>query len=382
MAFTSTIVTADKPLSFSHPESQRLPYISQLDGFRFFAVVLVIFSHWIPFTIINKIPNGYIGVTFFFVLSGFLISSNLLYAKKSLTAGKTTLPHALKTFYIRRTLRIFPLYYFVIFLVLAGAPAAFEGHFLWYAAYIPNFYIFNAGHWPGMLSHLWSLGIEEQFYLLWPFLIFLTPWKRLNVLLWGTVAVCLGYRIFLLTLGISPSDWHAVLPLSCFDSFAIGSMFSLFITGTPELAESLLFKIIPWKGFVIAATCCIVAHFAGLYVVTGLFLSIASLYIIVQANRGYSGILKIILDNRGIRYLGKISYGLYIYHNFIPWLLRCLMGKEQRYPLPLPVLMDWSWLHGGLRLFLVEFLILIIIASISWYVLEHPVNRLKRYFVS
>ncbi|MEJ0081052.1 MAG: acyltransferase [Puia sp.] len=167
----------------------RLNYLPQLDSFRFFAVFLVIIYHWLPNNRINLIPNGYLGVTFFFVLSGFLISSNLLYQKRELDKGLISFSKAFKSFYIRRTLRIFPLYFLVIFLVFAIAPLAFGGHLLWYLTYTPNFLVFRMQGWPGMLSHFWSLGVEEQFYLVWPFMIFNIPLGFLKYLFSGIICL-------------------------------------------------------------------------------------------------------------------------------------------------------------------------------------------------
>ena len=126
---------------------KRLDFVPQLDSFRFFAVILVIIAHWILGNIINEIPNGYIGVTFFFVLSGFLISSNLLYVKEGIVASKITKLQALKIFYIRRTLRIFPLYYFALFALLLLLPKIYNDNFLWYVCYLPNIYFYHELHW-------------------------------------------------------------------------------------------------------------------------------------------------------------------------------------------------------------------------------------------
>src|SRR5690242_3161095 len=118
---------------------------------------------------------GVLGVDLFFVLSGFLITGLLLDAK-----GK---PHYFRNFYARRTVRIFPLYYLVLFLLLVVLPAVIavppalaharrEQAWLW--TYTSNFYIASKASWAlGYVSHFWSLAIEEHFYLLWPLVVFL-----------------------------------------------------------------------------------------------------------------------------------------------------------------------------------------------------------------
>jgi peptidoglycan/LPS O-acetylase OafA/YrhL len=118
--------------------AKHLKFVPQLDSLRFFAVLLVMIAHWIPNNPVNRIPNGYLGVTFFFVLSGYLISSNLFYLKISIDQQELQLPSAFKIFYTRRTLRIFPLYFLVIFLTFLIIPKIFMGNFIWYVTYLPN----------------------------------------------------------------------------------------------------------------------------------------------------------------------------------------------------------------------------------------------------
>src|SRR5919199_444493 len=105
----------------------RLPsgYMPQLDSLRTFAVLLVVIYHWFPIGEgINRLPNGAIGVMIFFVISGFLITRILLENRKQIDEGNTTISHTYRNFFIRRVLRIFPLYYLVITLVLILIPEA------------------------------------------------------------------------------------------------------------------------------------------------------------------------------------------------------------------------------------------------------------------
>lgn len=359
---------------------KRLSYLPQLDSFRFFAVLLVIFSHWLAQTKINIIPNGFLGVTFFFVLSGFLISSNLLYTKKELDKNLISFGHAIKTFYIRRSLRIFPLYFLVIFLVFLSVPAVFKGHFIWFVTYIPNFLVFKLKAWPGMLSHFWSLGVEEQFYLIWPFLIFLFPWNSLRYLFPGIVIASIAFKFFLFNRNGSFLSFYDALPISCFDAFGIGALLALFRIDNKYSFANLIMRIPAWIGFLCAVLLACLVYKSGLSFLFGVAVSLASFFLILKASTGYTGLLALIVDNSIIKYLGKISYGLYVYHNFIPWLVRCITGRETEYPLPLPVIRA-DWLHGAIPFFTVHFLLLIIVASASWFLIEKPINNLKKYFV-
>jgi peptidoglycan/LPS O-acetylase OafA/YrhL len=134
-----------------------------------FLVTVVILSQWLPGYSIG-IDAG-IGVHIFFALSGFLISENLL-KQKTKIVGFKGLGRAFKIFYIRRSLRIFPIYYLVIILLLIVPVVILADYVLWYLFYAVNIMISRQHEWPGMFSHLWSLAVEEQFYLFWPAIIF------------------------------------------------------------------------------------------------------------------------------------------------------------------------------------------------------------------
>src|ERR1700754_2151344 len=147
-------------------------YIKELDSIRAIAVLLVIISHWIPPNIpINILPNGPIGVNIFFVLSGFLITWILLENRKKTEELENTRGTVLKNFYIRRILRIFPIYYLVVFVLYIFSESSgteIRSALPYYLTYTSNFHFFYIDKWDGILSHLWSLAVEEQFYLLWP----------------------------------------------------------------------------------------------------------------------------------------------------------------------------------------------------------------------
>jgi peptidoglycan/LPS O-acetylase OafA/YrhL len=167
------------------PLGSRVPgaRYAALDGLRGFAILMVLFVHFIgdatPHTAVEralvKLANyGIWGVDLFFVLSGFLITGILHDAKSS--------PHYFRDFYVRRTLRIFPLYYSalaLLFGVLPVLPVAYPAglaesarHQAWLWCYVTNVYLARAGAWAlPYVSHFWSLAVEEHFYLLWPIVV-------------------------------------------------------------------------------------------------------------------------------------------------------------------------------------------------------------------
>src|SRR5258706_367506 len=144
-------------------------YYSQVDGLRCIAIVAVMLEHFI-YIGVSKLYVGFFGVDLFFVLSGFLITEILLNQK-----GTKPSRVLFKNFYIRRSLRIFPIYYLmcVFFLIaLPGFKPVASCAFL----YVLNWaQFFTTAPVPNHVSHFWSLAIEEQFYLLWPFIIILVP---------------------------------------------------------------------------------------------------------------------------------------------------------------------------------------------------------------
>jgi peptidoglycan/LPS O-acetylase OafA/YrhL len=355
---------------------KRLPYKPQLDSFRFVAVFLVIISHWIEGSPINKIPNGFLGVTFFFVLSGFLISTNLLYYKQSINNGELSITGALGKFYYRRTLRIFPLYFLVIALLYLGNKSIFQGNVSWYLWYVPNFLIFKVQQWPGMLSHFWSLGVEEQFYLLWPLLILVFPWRYLKYLFPGIIILSVLAKFFFYFQSTSFFTFYDVLPISCFDAFGIGAVLALYSVekGSYELVPG---KIIKWLLPTLVVFCIVIFNL-NLPFLFGVGIAAVSGLVVLKACKGVQGWIGKILNLPIIIYLGKISYGLYVYHNFMPWLLRCLNGTEVTLRLPVPSF-NMPWTQKPYIALITEFILLVVIASISWRFFEKPINNLKKY---
>jgi peptidoglycan/LPS O-acetylase OafA/YrhL len=154
--------------------SEDRKYMPQLDAIRAAAIFLVMIQHWAP-TLTQIAPWGGIGVRCFFVLSGFLITGILLRARDLIDAARTTRGFQVRQFYIRRSLRIFPIYYLTLIVACALGLQVVRDTFWWHAGYLSNFYIASTGIWHGYISHLWSLSVEEQFYLIWPALILAAP---------------------------------------------------------------------------------------------------------------------------------------------------------------------------------------------------------------
>lgn len=198
-------------------------YIRSLDGFRGWSIFMVMLLHF------GLFDAGWIGVEFFFALSGFLITGIIVKTKDR------SFSNYLGRFWWRRSLRIFPIYFtligfFILCWLLTGHPSETEQDWPYLLTYSINFRgIFEEGRSTGFFDYIWSLAIEEQFYLVWPLAVFLSPRKWLK---WITgVLFVLGPMIRWLTVAYWESENGTMLrtgslvylmPWTQFDAFMIG----------------------------------------------------------------------------------------------------------------------------------------------------------------
>ena len=160
---------------------QQLGYIKQFDGLRAIAVLMVVVFHWFAGGWITKSGIGLMGVDIFFALSGFLITRILLVYKFNQDAGydKHSKWHILGRFIYRRALRIFPVYFlllFVLYHISYFLPNTLKADWGWYVSYLQNFLFYIRQSWAiGKVSPFWTLAVEEQFYMFWPLLILFVP---------------------------------------------------------------------------------------------------------------------------------------------------------------------------------------------------------------
>lgn len=190
-----------------HSVPTALTYMPQLDGLRAVAVGAVLVHHLLNKSLLPAplahIPWGFAGVRLFFVLSGFLITGILLRARIDADRAGTSPLWVIRQFYARRFLRIFPLYYFVIFAgAIINLPPIRE-EFWWLVSYLFNFRIASLGWFPENVAHFWILAVEEQFYLFWPLLMLFAPrwsllWLSLTMVAIGPVfrALILGFGLY------------------------------------------------------------------------------------------------------------------------------------------------------------------------------------------
>jgi len=359
-------------------------YLVQLDGLRFIAVTLVMIDHWLGE--LNQLPLGYFGVNLFFVLSGFLITRILIGSKAADLKHGRTHGRSLRQFYIRRSLRIFPVYYItLIVLAIIGFPAVRE-NLVWLFTYTQNIWVAIHKTWFGAIDHLWSLAVEEQYYLFFPFLVFAVPDRYLLRTLVGLVLLSVGLRLGLYLSGASWMVQFVLMP-TCLDAFGLGGLLAYLMVFHRERFVRLAGN--PW--LLLAS---LLLYVLDLYlmrtmtpsrnVMTDVFdrliTSVFCFFIIGGAVVGYRGVVRWLLENPVSNFLGRISYGLYLFHNLVfnayhtppTYLTLRAFDKATRM---LPVLSDNIYIK--LAYF---YMITVLIATVSWYVIEKPFNALKSRF--
>lgn len=350
-------------------------YYKYLNGYRFVAVLLVIVTHWLP-SYFEKLFFSKIGVDMFFVLSGFLISEILMRQKREFKKSiNYDLKKILSNFYIRRFLRIFPIYYILIFcFVIISAPIVVS-HLSYFVFYLTNILISRENNWIGMFSHLWSLAIEEQFYIIWPLILLTIPMKYLGKTIIAFILLSLLYVIF----GEKISGrFYPFNIFSCISTLGAGALLAYL-----KIVEKIGYRrFYDYILLFLAVTSLTLFSFHILGNIFLLHLStiVFSFCLVKILITTESTFFDLTLNSSIASYFGKISYGLYLYHNFIPWFLRNLNGTETELkftgiPLIKPFSNGWFTLSA-------QFAILAAISIISWHVIEKPFNDLKKYFRS
>ena len=302
-----------------------------LDGIRAIGILMVIAQHFYGELINLKVL--WISIDLLFALSGLLITGILIETKED--------KNYFKKFYLRRILRIFPLYYLLIIIfsiyifVITNHPEIFEqfkSNIFYYLTYTQNWLFLKTGMpEPVHLNHTWSLAIDEQIYLFWPFLIwFLKKPKNLTLLCFITLIASLFFRFFY---NLEMENTGSPHPFPFFhntlcrlDSFAAGSLlFCLLKYHNNYLSNKkvLILFIFTILAFILFGV--IDKSFErGGYFMRNFGMTIIALHFctwLFFAVKNISPILNIIFSNYILVYIGKISYSLYVFHWFLLILL-------------------------------------------------------------
>ena len=370
---------------------------TQLDGFRGLAILLVIVFHVprldaegsLAGRLATLVPSlGFSGVDAFFVLSGFLITRILLRERHS--------QRYFRTFWGRRMLRIFPLYYLVLFLQLVLLPCFVSGELFWNASgtreplwfwlYLTNFYDGLAGiQHHSMLNLTWSLAIEEQFYLLWPLVVRLLSIRRLSQLCLGLVFISFACRCIGLWAGSHPLLVYELTPMRM-DGLAMGGWIAARsrLQGGTEPLRRIASWMLPASAVVLLAVAIPIQIdpffmsdrprqilFNPAFQTVGysaIVLFYGSVLIWIQGRspgRGLRGFFELPFLTR----LGKYSYAMYLLHL---WAIEAV--RHWILPVGLPFALAW------LLTLALSLALLLIACAWIWRLVEEPALRLRRYF--
>jgi peptidoglycan/LPS O-acetylase OafA/YrhL len=356
-------------------------YIPALDGLRGIAILLVILFHF------EYIASGWIGVQIFFVLSGYLITQILLRSRQA------PLNIYLKRFYWRRALRIFPIYFGYLLLItlcflFSGKPTLFRDNYLYLYSYTYNFtrLLPSWRHSP-LFTHFWSLSVEEQFYLVWPIILYCIPGRVLEKFVVVAIAISPIFRvIYVETLkywnvpDFAIADSVYWFTLCQLDAFACGAGVALFqfrmkkswllfyaVCGLTLMLGLVNFvtlylekRAIPISSLGYPHPGTMLAHAQYIWGYTLLNLCAAACIICVVHNDPKFGLLR----REFLVRVGKISYGMYIFHFPIKALFDAVISYE---PMTLK----------GLFVFLIYFAAVISVAWVSFTYFESYFIGLK-----
>ena len=347
-------------------------YFPQLDTLRTIAAFGVINLHWLN----SEYPSlfgidhesawdfGKYGVQLFFVLSGFLITDILIRHKHG-----TSRKRLIRSFFVRRVLRLIPIYYlFLLFLLLLDVSYVSE-HTAWFFTYTANIRFWLSGGLVDVWSnHTWTLSIEEQFYLLFPFLMLFVRRKGefIVVILFIVSALCFkAYHH-------DEALRYHLLIFAQTDMLGTGALLALLRIHRPRFFEAL--RTTTWRviGSVSLGFCFLMFYTdqEGFLLHRLFDLCLLGGFTILVANTalGFEGWVGKVFENGFLRYLGKISYGLYLYHKIIPLTLLIVLNKLG------------IGIGNILVYYLVNLALLLSLSHLSWQLLEKPIMRLKQRF--
>jgi len=343
--------------------------LEQLDALRAIAVLLVLYQHWMPSKFLPNVALGGAGVTLFFVLSGYLITGILLSAGDKIGNGSRTV--VIKSFVTRRALRIFPIYYLFIGASWLLSVGAFPASTKWHMLFLTNFEVYHGQAFPAGGGHLWTLSIEEQFYLLWPWLVLYVPRGYLLKVLGGILAVAILVRFYAHPVPLVEENYAFVLPLPAFDGLVVGAILALISADKRKLERFLFFcKYVALPVWLVT---CVLQEREPVFAFTvQVSLPFVFAMVIASAANGFGGLTGQILSSRPLISIGTISYGLYLYHACVPAILAYAGGNGW---LPKAILET-----SPLLLFITYLSITLLMGYASWFIIERPINALKVFF--
>lgn len=342
-----------RPTSTTHEAALPRQRIEGLDGLRAIAVTIVVLLHG------GVLPWGWVGVDLFFCLSGFLITGILLDSKDGMASTR----HILVAFYIRRSLRIFPLALLAVLVMAIATGAGWSA--AWYATYVVNWFPYHLPA-PRDLAHYWSLAVEEQYYLLWPLLVLRLSPRSVMRAAFLLVAGGIVTRAALVHFDppfATTYFLHSATIIRA-DGLLIGSILAVML----RMARTDTLKDYAWHaGRLMVYSMLVAATFEWLLGVNpgGHAVEVAFALSQTALALGFGCLLFLVafhpprwIRNRWLVGIGTISYGIYVIHGCLMYWLRPVRD-------------------AGLRTALL-FVLSVALAYASWRCFESPLLALKR----
>jgi len=373
-------------------------YFSGLNGLRFIAATVVIFHHieqnkyWLDFPsvwgqagIVGNFVDalGHKAVSFFYVLSGFLISYLLLDENRksgTINVGK---------FYVRRILRIWPLYYLLVVVAFLFLPSILNmGDYpdqiatefrvillVLYVFMLPNLARLTSQTVIGM-NQAWSIGVEEQFYIIWPILVKRFKTNFLNFLL-CFIVIKMGIGLLLMgayEFSLVPESFMSKMPIIIkfwnllqIEQMAVGAIGAYYLFHNNEKFLKFIYNplsgiiaIIIWAFIMVSGL-----HFFGLTVVEGL------VFLVITMNFSLNNKFPIKLEGKWINFMGNISYGIYMYHTLVIAIVLKFIS---------PYFQDMGNVVFNIVLYVLATIITWVLAAVSYKMFEMPFLKLKEKF--
>jgi peptidoglycan/LPS O-acetylase OafA/YrhL len=226
--------------------------------------------------------------------------------------------------------------------------------------------------WMGPASHFWTLAVEEQFYFVWPFILLFVPRKYLTISIIGTIALAVVFRGFILFVLSMPIDAAGIFTFATLDSLGGGALLALFHYDKrwrPRLPTLMKWSLIAGLAILALSVALYLFNFGFRVLHTLLCLGISCLFVVLieKTARGFTGRARSVMENPVVLYIGKISYGLYVYHNFMLAIVLYYIVK-------------WTGTSDYRLVAILSTLATFATAIVSWHLIERPIAQLKNRF--
>jgi len=355
-------------------EQVKSTYHPHLDGLRALAILGILFEHLdLPLPVMLRC--GPLSVRFFFVLTGYFITLSLWRVRGEM-AGSNEGFMPLGRYYLARLLRTGPPFYLSLLIGALFGIEEVRTNFLWLATFQANNYIAWLGYWPDAISHYWSLAVQEQFYFLWPLVVLTLPRRWFLPAMAAFIIFGLGFRIVcILTDATTLARW--VTLFGCIDSFAVGALVA-YLRQSKLLDKMWQSKTLIFAMPLAACGCFYLGRALMTLPEGNVWLALTEsvdavflAWVLAASLNGMNSRYARLLSWTPLVYLGKISYGIYVYHVFIIVLVS-----------PLLVPFGLSEDHNAVGRIAVLLAMTLAMSSLSWHWLEQPFLAWKNAMAS